>query len=195
MFLLKRNKILLVVFTFINAITFIACNNTSTETTGIKNLEKKYFDLSKVIQKDIDYNTKNNCSEEKTVYIEYHKETKKIDTANWQEELKPLLECDINKPAWKGQFFVDTIPNDVMKDTTLQFRALDDKVSIRLMSVIYDKDKIKKIIIIKKISSFLFSTIQSIDYYPTLGFAIRGEQKALMMKAFDLNVDVKYVCK
>lgn len=192
MFRCIKNNLFLLCLLSISTIFTIACNEPTPQTN---NTDKIYFDLTKVIQQDINRNSTNKCIEEKTVYIQNQKETKRLDTIDWKEELKPLLECDINKPAWKGQFYVDTIPNDVMKDTTLQYRALNDKVSIRLMSVIYDSTQIKKIIIVKKISSFLFSTNQTIDYYPTLGFAIRGEQKALMMKAFDLNVDVKYVCK
>lgn len=187
-----KNKIRLVVYYLLCILLFIACNEREPK---ISSTNKTYFDLTKVIQNDINRNITNNCTEEKTVYIQNHKETKKIDTVDWQKELQPLLECDINRTAWKGQFFIDTIPNDLMKDTTLQYRALNEKVSVRLLSVIYANNQIKKIIIIKKISSFLFSTVQSIDYYPSLGFAIRGEQKALMMNAFDLNVDVKYLCK
>ena len=161
----------------------------------ISSKNKIYFDLTKIIQNDIQYNTTNNCAEEKTVYIQYNKETKKIDTVDWNKELQPLLECDINRPAWKGQFFIDTIPNELMKDTTLEYRALNDKISIRTLSIIYTNQQIKKISIVKKIKSTLFSTSQIINYVPTVGFLIRGEQKALFMNAFDLNIDVKYICK
>jgi hypothetical protein len=77
----------------------------------------------------------------------------------------------------------------------LQYRALSNKVSIRSLSIIYANQQIKKIIIEKKIKSVLFSTSQLINYIPKFGFIIRGEQKALFMTNFDLNVDVKYLCK
>jgi hypothetical protein len=157
--------------------------------------EKSYFDLERLILNDIKNNTRNNCIEEKTVYMNSVKETRKNDSVHWQDELKPLLECDINKKAWKGKFFADTIPNELMKDTTLQYRALSDKVSVRSLSIIYTGSQIKKIIIVKKIDSFLFSTSQIINYIPGIGFIIRGEQKAFMMNTYDLNVDVKYICK
>lgn len=165
------------------------------EETSLVSVGKSYFDLAGLIQNDIHNNTKNNCIEEKTVYMNSVKETRKNDSINWQDELKPLLECDINKKAWKGKFFADTIPNELMNDTTLQYRALSDKVSVRSLSIIYAGNQIKKIIIVKKIDSFLFSTSQIINYIPGIGFVIRGEQKAFMMSTYDLNVDVKYLCK
>jgi hypothetical protein len=185
------NKILIFGLALIS-LSFFSCRENE---PPISSENKIYFDLTKIIKDDIRHNTINNCAEEKTVYIQYHKETKKIDTIDWQKELQPLLECDINRPAWKGKFYIDTIPNDLMHDTTLQYRALSNKVSIRSLSIIYANQQIKKIIIEKKIKSVLFSTSQLINYIPKFGFIIRGEQKALFMTNFDLNVDVKYLCK
>ena len=186
------NKILPAVFYALIIFIFTSCKEYESQ---INSTDKPYFNLSKIIQRDINNNKNNNCSEEKTVYIQGTKETKKIDTLDWQKELQPLLECDINRTAWKGKFYIDTIPNDLTKDTTLQYRALSEKVSVRSLSVIYANNEIKKIIISKKINSILFSTAQTIDYIPGLGFIIRGEQKALFMNAFELNVDIKYLCK
>jgi len=190
--LLLSNKLLIFTYCIAIAICFQSCGENK---SSVISADKTYFDLSKLIQNDIDHNTANECSEEKTVYIKGTKETKKNDTINWQKELQPLLECDINRTAWKGKFFIDTVASNLTKDTTLQYRALDEKVSVRSLSVVYANSQIKRIIIVKKIESFLFSTVQTIDYIPNMGFVIRGEQKALMMNAFDLNVDVKYLCK
>lgn len=186
------NKYLFLVFSLVFSTIFISCKNME---PPISNTDKAYFDLTKIIQADINHNIENNCSEEKTVYIKGNKETKVNDTIDWQSELKPLLECDINRVAWKDKFFIDTIPSNLTSDVTIQYRALDEKISIRSLSILYDNGKIKKITINKRIESFLFSTAQIIDYVPTFGFLIRGEQKALMMNTFELNVNVKYICK
>ena len=186
------NKYLLFLIGIVSSTIFISCKNSE---PPISVTNKTYFDLTKIIQADINHNIENNCSEEKTVYIKGNKETKVIDTIDWQSELKPLLECDINRVAWKDKFFIDTIPNDLNKDITIQYRALSEKVSVRSLSIVYAGQQIKKITIVKKIDSFLFSTVQTIDYVPAFGFLIRGEQKALMLNSFELNVNVKYLCK
>lgn len=189
---IMSNKLLFFVFSAVFSTIFISCKNVE---PPISATDKSYFDLTKIIQTDINHNIENNCSEEKTVYIKGNKETKVNDSIDWQSELKPLLECDINRVAWKGNFFIDTIPSDLTSDITVQYRALDEKISVRSLSIVYDNSKIKKITINKKIESFLFSTVQIIDYVPSFGFLIRGEQKALMMNTFELNVNVKYICK
>lgn len=185
-------KYFIFLFSLVFSTIFISCKNAE---PPISATDKTYFDLTKIIQKDIDYNIENNCSEEKTVYLKGNKETKVNDTIDWKNELKPLLECDINRVAWKGKFFIDTIPSDLTTDITVQYRALSEKVSVRSLSIVYAGQQIKKITIVKKIESLLFSTVQTIDYVPAYGFVILGEQKALMLNSFELNVNIKYICK
>ncbi|MFN8238286.1 MAG: hypothetical protein U0T77_08960 [Chitinophagales bacterium] len=153
-----------------------------------------YFDLTSLVKKDIKYNTSNNCREEKSVYLNANKETKQLDSIDWKKELEPLIECDINKPAWKGKFFADTVKTTVSGITSIQYRALSEKVNVKSMIIELKENEIQRIYITKKINSFIFSTVQIIEYFPGKGFSIRGEQKAILMRSFDLNVDVKYIC-
>lgn len=155
--------------------------------------EKLYFDLAAVVQKDIDLNLSRHCGEEKSVLVNDVKETKVISDVDWNKELLPLSECDINKPAWKTRFSVDTVNN--MEGTSIQYHTLSNKINIRSMVVKMKNNEVEKIIITKKISSLIFSSDQRIEYFPGKGFTVRGEQKAAMMKNFEINVDVKYSCK
>lgn len=177
---------------FILCILFLfSCNP---EEKGNVATSGNYFDLTALVKKDITFNTSNNCREEKSVYLNANKETKQLDSIDWKKELEPLVECDINKPAWKGKFFVDTVKTTVTGITSIQYRALSEKVNVKSMIIELKQNEIQRIYITKKISSFIFSTVQIIEYFPGKGFSIRGEQKAILMRSFDLNVDVKYIC-
>ncbi|MDB5227648.1 MAG: hypothetical protein JWN78_1841 [Bacteroidota bacterium] len=155
--------------------------------------EKLYFDLAAVVQKDIDSNSAHHCGEEKSVLVDHVTEVKTISDVDWKKELLPLSECDINKPAWKTKFSVDTIKNT--EGTKIQYHALSDKINVRSMMVSIKNNEVEKIIITKKINSIIFSSDQRVEYFPGKGFSVRGEQKAAMMKNFEINVDVKYRCK
>ena len=171
---------------------FISCNNESNKTEQSSS-EKTYFDLAKAVQNDISTNSKNKCGEEKTVLINVINETKKSDTVDWEKELQVLLDCDINKPSWKGKF--DTqILDDRQKYV---YTSNSAKIPIRKMIVNYEQKsgKIISIAIEKKISTILFSNEQQITYFPEKSFKINARQRAFFMKDFNSEVEIKYLCK
>ena len=182
-------------FLFVTIIFLTACQNKPKETESTS-VEKTYFDLSKIVQADIDSNSKNNCGEEKLINVNNHQEKQTIATVDWTKEMELLLDCDINKPSWKGKFLVDTIWK---QDTTLlsiSYRALTDKIQVRRMYVQYNNDnQIANITVNKRIKSFLFSNEQQIIYQPTKSFKINSQQKAFYMNDFASEVEVKYLCK
>lgn len=175
-------------------ILLLSCVSCTQQTSNKSNSSTSYFDLASLIKKDIADNTKNRCGEIKTVYVNTTGETKQLDSINWQKELQPLLECDINKPAWRDKFQVDTFKNN-FPDMTIQYHSLSDKINVRTLTVQLKDKEIQRITISKKTRSFIFSSEQMIAYIPGKGFSVRGVQRAFMMKNFDLNVDVKYNCK
>jgi hypothetical protein len=187
----RQHNVLALVLIIAVGFFFVRCNTPENEVSG----NAEYFDLASLVQKDIDYNTANACSEEKSVYMNGNKETKLMDSIDWKSELQPLMDCDINKPAWKGKYFVDTATTSVTNITTIHHKALSDKVTIKSLVVELKGNEIQRIFITKRINSFIFSSLQIIEYFPAKGFSVRGEQKAALMKTFDLNVDVVYKCK
>jgi hypothetical protein len=179
------------IFLFIGTIFFISCRQS---TSADVPEGRGYFDLAGLVKKDISYNKTNGCGELKTVLVNGIRETKKMDSINWEKEMQPLLECDINKPAWRGKFQVDTFRTE-LPDITIQYHSLSDKINVRTITIQERNGEVRRINITKEIRSLIFSSDQLIEYFPGKGFAVRGEQSAIMMKDFALNVDVKYSCK
>lgn len=175
----------------LSIILLVSCTNTKEDAAVTAG---NYFDITALVRKDMKNNMSNNCREEKSVYLNANKETKLLDSIDWKKELEPLMDCDINKPAWKGRFFADTVKTSVSGITSIQYRALSEKVNVKSMIIEMKQNEIQRIYITKKINSFIFSSAQIIEYFPGKGFSIRGEQKAILMRSFDLNVDVKYIC-
>ncbi len=157
--------------------------------------EAAYFDLAKLVQADIEHNTRNACKEEKQIVVNGKAESRKTDSADWKKELQILLDCDINKPSWKGKFIRR---EDKRSDGTLicqVFTATSDKLPVRRMYIQYNNDnEIANVTIDKKIRSFLFSNEQQIVYQPEKSFKINATQKALFMKDFNSEVDVEFLC-
>ncbi len=157
--------------------------------------EKFYFDLESVVKQDIDTNTTNHLSENKTVIINGRKETKKIDTVDWKLELQPIADADINRAAWKGKFLADTLDVGVAGRKTIQYRALSADIPVQSMRVDFENNQVYRVSILKKINSMLFTSIQYMDYYPRKGFIIRSEQKAFIINSLQTEIAVDFVKK
>ena len=182
-------------FLFVITIFLIACQNRPKGTESLST-EKTYFDLTKLVQTDIDTNTKNNCGESKTINVNNQMEKQTIAAIDWTKEMQLLLDCDINKPSWKGKFLVDTFWKQDTILLSIAYRALTDKIQVRSMFVQYDNNnQVANIAIRKKIKSFLFSNEQQIIYQPTKSFKINSHQKAFFMNDFISEVEVKYLSK
>lgn len=155
--------------------------------------KKQYFDLAGWVQKDIIANTQNAASEEKTVWINGKREFKQIDTVDWKKELQLLMECDINKPNWKGKYEIQQ-SNDFQVCT---YSATSSKIPVRNMKVHFEQKsgKVQSIEIEKKIGTFLFSNQQYIYYTPGKSFKITARQSAVFMKDFNSEVEVKFITK
>lgn len=179
-------------YLFIILVFLVACQNEQTKehTASVKNA---YFDLAKIVQLDIDRNTQYSCGEEKLVSVNGNMESKNIDTVNWKKELQILMDCDINKPSWKGKFETQEL-NDHQKYV---YTANSSKIPVRKMIVQYEQKsgKVISVEIEKKTGTALFSNEQQIIYYPEKSFKIKASQRALFMKDFNSEVDIKYLCK
>lgn len=170
---------------------FSACQNATVQdnSTGVK----KYFDLKGLVQQDINTNMQHHFSELKSVRIDGKQESKQIDTVDWNKELKIILESDINKPNWEGKYQVQTTAD---KKEYL-YTTLSSKLPIRSMKVQYasNSDAVILVEIEKKISSFLFSNQQSIQYIPHHSFKITAKQSAIFMQDFNSEIEVKFLPK
>ncbi len=171
---------------------FVACKKEQ-KNEDSTSLEKKYFDLVKIVKTDIDNNSTKKCGEEKTVSINGKPESKKIDTVDWKKEMQLLLDCDINKPSWKGKYNVQIL-NDSLK---YLYIAVSTKIPVRQLAVNYEQKngRIISIEIKKKTGTALFSNEQQIIYFPEKSFKVNGSQQALFMQDFNSEVEIKYLCK
>ena len=77
------------------------------------------------------------------------------------------------------------------------YTASSSKIPVRKMTVNYEQKSgmVISIEIEKKTGTALFSNEQQIIYYPEKSFKIKASQRALFMKDFNSEVDVKYLCK
>ncbi len=183
------NKLSFLIPFFLILFLTISCQRQSKK-SALENVHKSYFDLTQIVQQDVNNNIKNEQSEEKTFFINGKRESKKIIKVDWQKEMEILMECDINKPNWNEKFNVQSF----VDEKKIIYTSISSKIPIKKMIVYYAKDttQITSIEIEKETKSILFYNQQHIVYIPTQSFKIKSTQRALFMKDFNTEVEVKY---
>lgn len=149
----------------------LACN--PTETTQQNTLN--YFDLKGYFEREGLRMNKRSPLLTKTVEVNEQTETKKIRIADWGKEFSVFKDADINRNAWKGLFGV--------KKTDAQDIYTSDNEKVPVKEVIINKEngKIYSIRILIKYSNVLYSSVDTLSYYPDSLYQIKKKQKIRLL--------------
>ena len=131
---------------------------------------------------------KNECSrlkEEKMVLLkkvryDAREETMQIQQPVWEDELRPFLDCDINKPAYTGAYSIDSSATDGAH--TIFYKAKEARMPIRLVTINYVEGKLSSVYIEMGKSNAWFELHQEMTYTPGDGYQINGRQKMAIGK-------------
>lgn len=137
--------------------------------------EQAYFSISAFLKKEIVQHRIENITLLKTVQQKERTESKKINAPDWENELKPFLEADIDKPAWKNSFSVDSSVNDTIK--FIRYKTKDQKIPVKLFRIQYIHEKIKTLFIKIEKSNSWFTLKQELTYTCDEGYSIHSEQQ------------------
>ena len=87
-----------------------------------------------------------------------------LSNLDWENELAPIAESDINRPAWKSQYAVDSL--EEQNTLNVSYTALNNELPIKKIRLSFDKQsrKFQSLIIDKSSENFLYSSWQKIYY-------------------------------
>lgn len=103
------------------------------------------------------------------------KEALDLDTPNWEKELAGLLAVDLNKPAYKGRYQVDSSQSETGV-TTIQYAALEPQTDIQWVKVLYESGKLTEAYVRKTERTGLYQSEQHFSIKRGEGYAISGTQ-------------------
>lgn len=98
-----------------------------------------------------------------------------LDTPNWEKELAGLLSVDLNKPAYKGRYRVDSSQSET-GITTIQYAALEPKTDIQWVKVLYESGKLTEAYVRKAERTGLYQSEQHFSVKRSEGYDISGTQ-------------------
>lgn len=153
--------------------------------------ESIFFDTHQFFEKEIGQLNELKALQ-KVVSFDDKQEEKRIEDFNLKEELSLFSESNINKTNWKDKYKVDTLYNSDNSIQTINHKALDDKLSVKSLTVNFQKDKVSKLIIEKAADTAIANSNQILTYFPGKGYKITNQQAIAFSKAHNLAIEVNY---
>jgi hypothetical protein len=123
-----------------------------------------FFDLKEFVEKESERLQNQNLPVLKRVVKGDKKEQKNLSNLVWKDELMPIAESDLNRPAWKSQYNLDTsfFENSIL----ITYTGLNKDLAVKKMALTFDKDTKEciSLSIDKASENFLYSSWQKIYY-------------------------------
>lgn len=138
-------------------------------------VKAKYFDLKAYFNAESSRLSRLNKPVRKTVTHNGVTETKEVKIDDWSRELSLFSESDINKPAWRDSYSVQTTPNIVI------YMATDDDLKTREIIINKTGDKVKYIVIYNYTKNILYYTKEKLTYWPDSLYKIDKTQHVRLL--------------
>jgi hypothetical protein len=157
----------------------------------------KWFDLKQFVVKANDILPKN-APFEKTLQVKGSSETKKATITDWKTELAVFGQSDINRPAWRDKYQVDTIHLEAANDTAVaqQIRhiAKDKALKTQLLSIHTNRHNQPIFIeVVNEQNNFFSDSKQHLIWSLQKGYSITAYQKMLFMDATETVLSGRFL--
>jgi hypothetical protein len=129
-----------------------------------QNPEYDYFNLEEYFIKEAEALRKRNALISKTLLKDGITETLVFDSVQWDKELKPFMNSDLNKPAFRQAYSVDTV--HLNSATKIIYSAQDPSLTTRSILISHHNGIIYSVMIINQTSNVYYSTAETLIYLP-----------------------------
>jgi hypothetical protein len=145
----------------------------------LKDQEKQtvpsYFDLNSYFKSEAKRLAKANPQITKSVGVNGQVEQKILKVSNWEKEFESFISADINKASWKGSF-------KIQKSSNLEtYLTENEKIPVKKLEIIYRNDKVYGIRIFITNTNSLYTSKDSLSYYPDSLYQINKTQQIKLM--------------
>jgi len=158
---------------FVFAFGLISCNQ---EKESKVNTELLYFDIKGYFQKESIRLKKTNPVILKEVDIDGAKETKSLNIKDWEKEFSIFANADINKASWKGSFKIQKLHDGLI------YTSSSKKIPVKSFRIDSFENKVKKIEIIISNKNILYTSGDTLLYYPDSLYLVKKHQKIKLLK-------------
>lgn len=152
-----------------------------------KNDEKKvasssYFDVKSFFEKEAAKLNKQKPTILKSVGKDELVEQKRLKIKDWKKELKSFIDADINKASWQDEFQTSTT-----KEVTT-YTSANDKIPVKKLIIAKQGDSVIYIKAVVNTTNFLYTSKDTLTYYPGKFYELRKTQKIKLFSAVSYQI-------
>ncbi|WP_316738159.1 hypothetical protein [Pedobacter aquatilis] len=162
-------KIIVSVF----ALVLISCNQ---EKELKANADLLYFDIKGYFKNESLRLNQSNPKILKEVNIDGSTETKNLNLKDWDKEFSIFTNADINKASWKGSFKIQKSKDKIV------YTSSNRKIPVKKVQIDYQAEKVRKIEILIANKNILYTSLDTLLYYPDSLYLINKHQKIKLLK-------------
>lgn len=118
-------------------------------------------------------------------------EQKEFANINWEKELRPFSESDINKPAWKFSYSVDTFY--LQSQVHVVYKTTEAKLPIKKLEVIFKNKEVAMVNISTEKKNAYYHSIQNLFYEVDKGYSIHGGQKVILADSSNYSIEATFI--
>lgn len=145
-----------------------------------------YFDLAKYFEGEAARLQKTDPTIIKGVIVVGKSEQLSTKITDWKTELASFSNADINKTSWKGEF-AETNHNG-----NLSYTSSNPKIPIKKIEIVKFNNQIKSIKIFKATENYLYTSTDTLLYYPDSLYFIQNSQNIKLLGEKKYQVTGKF---
>lgn len=112
---------------------------------------------------------------------------------DWNEELGVFLESDINRPAWRGEFNIDSI--SLERVFVITYKTENPEIPVKNVVVTVDKDtkQCLQISVDRRTENFLYSSDQSLFFTTGEGYIMKGKLSVSYLFDSEYSIESEFI--
>lgn len=155
-----------------------------------KIIKSPYFSVPDFISQQAASLHSSNTVLSRTVVFNEDREEITITAPDWNKELKPFTECDLNLPAWRNGFDIDSTETNGTR--TIRYKAREKRITIRQLELSITADSISNLSIIYLKSNAWYSLGRKLTYSPGKGYGIIIEQDTPLQAPETISLEGRF---
>ena len=179
-------------FVLIASLTFLCSCSKDPAEVYYEN-ERYYYDLPAFISKQIaNLKTKKQWVRKK-VTKDGHSHIIERDDIDWNEELDVFMESDINRPAWRGEFKIDSI--SLERVYVITYKTENEEIPVKNVVITIDKDtkQCLQISVDRRTENFLYSSDQNLFFTTGEGYMMKGKLSVSYLFDSEYSIESEFV--
>lgn len=155
--------------------------------------QRNYYDLPSFFAEEIANLQAKGQWVRKHVTKDGHSHIIERGNIDWKEELDAFKEADINRPAWRGQFKVDSI--SLERVFVITYKTINKEIPVKNVVVTIDKEtnQCLQITVDRRTENFLYSSDQSLYFTTGEGYMMKGKLSVTMLFDSEYSIESEFI--